>query len=99
MSDRFPCEGGRKCDRFKRTGRRKCERCHEQGALFPETLDGSNWRPCPHCGAAIVKDGGLPHHLTSRALLCKVTPVFVKSIRMFLRGVCPQTRPRVAVPV
>jgi len=29
-----------------------------KGALFPETLDGSNWRPCPHCGAAIVKNGG-----------------------------------------
>ena len=29
-----------------------------KGALFPELLDGSNWRPCPHCGAAIVKNGG-----------------------------------------
>lgn len=26
---------------------------------WPSTIDGvSGWRPCPHCGAAILKDGG-----------------------------------------
>ena len=26
---------------------------------WPERIDGvSGWRPCPHCGAAILKDGG-----------------------------------------
>ena len=26
---------------------------------WPERIDGvTGWRPCPHCGAAILKDGG-----------------------------------------
>jgi len=30
-----------------------------KGVIFPETIDGVHgWRPCPHCGAAILKDGG-----------------------------------------
>eukprot|EP00040_Diaphanoeca_grandis_P024656 m.135811 g.135811 ORF g.135811 m.135811 type:complete len:271 (-) comp29822_c1_seq1:138-950(-) len=30
--------------------------------LWPQTIDGlSGWRPCPHCGTAIIKNGGCPN--------------------------------------
>jgi len=30
--------------------------------FWPERIDGvSGWRPCPHCGAAIIKNGGCPN--------------------------------------
>lgn len=30
--------------------------------FWPERIDGIiGWRPCPHCGAAIIKNGGCPN--------------------------------------
>ena len=30
-------------------------------SLWPQRIRGvSDWRPCPHCGAAIQKEGGCP---------------------------------------
>jgi len=38
---------------------------------WPQRIDGvSGWRPCPHCGAAILKDGGCP---MMRCAMCNQT--------------------------
>jgi len=29
-----------------------------KNSLFPERIDGVEYRTCPHCGAAIIKNGG-----------------------------------------
>ena len=39
-----------------------------KSTMFPEKIDGvSGWRPCPHCGAAILKNGGCAN---MRCTLC-----------------------------
>merc|ERR1712146_296278 len=39
--------------------------------LWPQSIDGvSGWRPCPHCGVAILKDGGCNN---MRCTLCNRT--------------------------
>jgi hypothetical protein len=61
---------------------------------FPERIDGaSGWRPCPHCGAAIVKNGGCDN---MRCSLCDSTFMwgsFQNTKKCFAPHAPPSNRP------
>lgn len=62
---------------------------------WPAQIDGvRGWRPCPHCGAAILKDGGCP---MMRCGMCQQTfrwGMMGNSLNGVIEAHAPDARPR-----